>query len=114
MDPSVSQEYAGWPPGFTRPTPRNTCRRRCVAHHVIFGSRAKSTLPTPETALSGRSQRPFAIARDHAVLHTPLEGPWPKGTEVLYIAMGCFWGAERIFWQLPGVVATAAGYMGGL
>jgi peptide-methionine (S)-S-oxide reductase len=81
---------------------------------VIFGSRAKSALPTPETALRGRSERPFTIARDHAVLHTPLEGPWPDGTEVLYIAMGCFWGAERIFWQLPGVVTTAAGYMGGL
>jgi peptide-methionine (S)-S-oxide reductase len=81
---------------------------------VIFGSRAKSTLPTTETALRGRPERPFTIAREHAVLHTPLEGPWPGGTEVLYIAMGCFWGAERIFWQLPGVVTTAAGYMGGL
>jgi peptide-methionine (S)-S-oxide reductase len=81
---------------------------------VIFGSRAKSTLPTTETALRGRPERPFTIARQHAVLHTPLEGPWPEGTEVLYVAMGCFWGAERIFWQLPGVVTTAAGYMGGL
>ena len=49
----------------------------------------------------------------HAVLGTPLEGPWPDGTEVLYVAMGCFWGVERIFWKLPGVVTTAAGYMGG-
>jgi len=40
-------------------------------------------------------------------------GPWPAGTQVLYVAMGCFWGAERIFWRLPGVVTTAAGYMGG-
>jgi len=81
---------------------------------VIFGSRAKTTLPTAENALRGRETRPFHIADEHVVLHTPLEGPWPEGTEVLYIAMGCFWGAERIFWRLPGVVATAAGYMGGL
>lgn len=49
----------------------------------------------------------------HLVLGTPMHGPWPEGTEVLYVAMGCFWGVERIFWQLPGVVTTAAGYQGG-
>jgi peptide-methionine (S)-S-oxide reductase len=81
---------------------------------VIFGARAKTTLPTAENALRGRETRPFHIADEHVVLHTPLQGPWPDGTEVLYIAMGCFWGAERIFWRLPGVVTTAAGYMGGL
>jgi len=80
----------------------------------MFGSRAKTTLPTVEAALPGRDHRPFGVAREHVVLHTSLEGPWPDGTEVLYIAMGCFWGAERIFWRLPGVVTTAAGYMGGL
>jgi peptide-methionine (S)-S-oxide reductase len=47
------------------------------------------------------------------VLGTSLTGPWPAGTQVLYLAMGCFWGAEEIFWQLPGVVTTAVGYMGG-
>ena len=81
---------------------------------MIFGSRAKTTLPTAENALRGRETRPFHIADEHVVLHTPVEGPWPDGTQVLYIAMGCFWGAERIFWRLPGVVTTAAGYMGGL
>ena len=80
----------------------------------MFGSRAKTTLPTADTALPGRSLRPYAVPARHEVLGTPLEGPWPEGTEVLYIAMGCFWGAERIFWRLPGVVTTAAGYMGGL
>lgn len=70
-------------------------------------------MPTAETALPGREQRPFSVPRDHYVLGTPLEGPWPEGTEVLYIAMGCYWGAERIYWQIPGVVTTAAGYMGG-
>jgi peptide-methionine (S)-S-oxide reductase len=81
---------------------------------VLFGSRAKTTLPTAETALKGRPTRPYAVPARHEVLGTPLEGPWPEGTEVLYVAMGCFWGAERIFWRLPGVVTTAAGYMGGL
>ena len=47
------------------------------------------------------------------MLGTPLQGPWPEGTAVLYLAMGCFWGAEGIFWKLPGVVTTAAGYQGG-
>jgi peptide-methionine (S)-S-oxide reductase len=70
-------------------------------------------MPTAETALRGRPTRPYAVPARHEVLGTPLEGPWPEGTEVLYIAMGCFWGAERIFWRLPGVVTTAAGYMGG-
>lgn len=79
----------------------------------MFGSRAKTTMPTAAEALPGRENRPFSVPTTHEVLGTPLEGPWPAGTEVLYVAMGCFWGAERIFWQLPGVVTTAAGYMGG-
>ncbi|MFN8097151.1 MAG: peptide-methionine (S)-S-oxide reductase MsrA [Dermatophilaceae bacterium] len=70
-------------------------------------------MPTRESALPGRPERIFRVPRVHEVLHTPLEGPWPDGTEVLHVAMGCFWGAERIMWRLPGVVTTAAGYMGG-
>jgi peptide-methionine (S)-S-oxide reductase len=80
---------------------------------VLFGSRMKSTMVTPEQALPGRAQRPFAVPARHAVLGTSLEGPWPEGTEVIYLAMGCFWGAEKAFWQLPGVVTTAVGYQGG-
>ena len=49
----------------------------------------------------------------HLVFPTTLEGPWPEGTEVIYFGMGCFWGAEKKFWQLPGVVSTSVGYMGG-
>jgi peptide-methionine (S)-S-oxide reductase len=79
----------------------------------LFGSRARSTMVAREDALPGRDHRPFPVPVTHEVLGTPLEGPWPAGTEVLYVGMGCFWGVERIFWQLPGVVATAAGYMGG-
>ena len=80
---------------------------------MLFGTRAKTTMPTAETALPGRDHRIFRVPETHEVLGTPLEGPWPEGTEVLYVAMGCFWGSERIFWQLPGVVTTAVGYQGG-
>jgi peptide-methionine (S)-S-oxide reductase len=68
---------------------------------------------TAADALPGRSTRLPDILEGHDVLGTSMLGPWPSGTEVLYVAMGCFWGAERIFWRLPGVVTTAAGYMGG-
>lgn len=64
-------------------------------------------------ALPGRPTPLPDIPSTHEVLGTSMHGPWPEGTEVLYVAMGCFWGAERIFWQLPGVVTTAAGYQGG-
>ena len=64
-------------------------------------------------ALPGRSTPLPDILTRHEVLGTSMLGPWPAGTQVLYVAMGCFWGAERIFWKLPGVVTTAAGYMGG-
>jgi peptide-methionine (S)-S-oxide reductase len=80
---------------------------------VIFGSKLKSTMISPEKALRGRDSRPYDVPARHAVLGTPLEGPWPAGTQVLYVAMGCFWGAEKAFWSVPGVVTTAAGYQGG-
>jgi peptide-methionine (S)-S-oxide reductase len=70
-------------------------------------------IPTREQALPGRAQRPFHIGSQHAVLGTPLEPPFPAGLEVAVFGMGCFWGAERKFWQTPGVYSTAAGYAGG-
>ena len=79
----------------------------------MFGSRTKGTMVTPDRALSGRSTRPYSVPATHAVLGTPLAGPWPEGTQVIYLAMGCFWGAEKAFWETPGVVTTAAGYQGG-
>jgi peptide-methionine (S)-S-oxide reductase len=78
---------------------------------VLF-SRARE-LPTPETALPGRDRRPYDVPDRHAVLGTPLEGPFPEGLEVAVLGMGCFWGAERLFWQTPGVFSTAVGYAGG-
>ena len=78
----------------------------------MFGS-AKHTLTTADAALPGRSIPLPDVPDRHVVLGTSTHAPWPAGTEVLYVAMGCFWGAERIFWKLPGVVTTAVGYMGG-
>lgn len=70
-------------------------------------------LPTRETALPGRDA-PIPTDADHFVLGRPLKGPYPDGFETAYFGMGCFWGVERIFWQLPGVWVTAVGYQGGL
>jgi peptide-methionine (S)-S-oxide reductase len=74
--------------------------------------RSKPEMPTAETALPG-NPNPVEVPERHEVLGSPMTPPWPEGAEVLYVAMGCFWGAERIFWQLPGVITTAAGYTGG-
>ncbi|GMA30529.1 peptide-methionine (S)-S-oxide reductase MsrA [Litorihabitans aurantiacus] len=68
---------------------------------------------TASQALPGRTEPAFSVPGTHRVLGTPLRGPWPEGTQVLYVAMGCFWGEEKHFWQIPGVVTTAVGYMGG-
>jgi peptide-methionine (S)-S-oxide reductase len=76
-----------------------------------FGS-SKTTMVSAADALPGRST-PMPVPAAHIVNGHPLVGPWPEGFEVAYFAMGCFWGAERIFWQLDGVWSTAAGYMGG-
>lgn len=60
-----------------------------------------------------RQQRPYRIPDLHVVLQTPLAGPWPENAQHTIVAMGCFWGTERLFWQIPGVLVTAAGYAGG-
>src|SRR5580700_1052846 len=77
----------------------------------IFGSR-KTQLVDAASALPGRSQA-MPVAARHVVLGTPLAPPYPEETEVAEFALGCFWGAEKTFWQTPGVVSTAVGYEGG-
>ncbi len=74
---------------------------------------SRTQMVTPDRALAGRASSPFVVPARHAVLGTDLAGPWPDGTEVIGLALGCFWGAEKEFWQMPGVVTTAAGYQGG-
>jgi len=80
---------------------------------MLFGSAAKSRMIDPTEALPGRDHRIFRVPAQHAVLGTPLEGPWVGTLQVAYFGLGCFWGAERIFWQTPGVYSTAVGYQGG-
>jgi peptide-methionine (S)-S-oxide reductase len=78
----------------------------------MFGFR-KIEMPKPGEALPGRAQ-PIATARDHFVNHHPLKGPYPQGSEKAVFGLGCFWGAEKTFWQLgEGVFVTAVGYAGG-
>jgi peptide-methionine (S)-S-oxide reductase len=77
----------------------------------IFGMR-KTQMVTPDTALSGRSTA-MPVSERHEVLGTPLRPPYPAGTQVAEFALGCFWGAEKVFWQTPGVVSTSVGYEGG-
>lgn len=79
---------------------------------TVFLRHKKLELPTPDKALPGRFLE-MPVADRHVVLGTPMKGPWPNGLEVAVFGMGCFWGAERIFWRLPGVYSTAAGYAGG-
>lgn len=72
----------------------------------MFLQRRTPQLPTPEEALKGRPTPEFTVPSTHTVLGNPLEGPYPEGLEVADFALGCFWGAERKFWQTDGVWTT--------
>ncbi len=79
----------------------------------MFLNRRTPELPTPEQALRGRPVPEFTVPSRHTVLGNPLVGPYPEGLEVADFALGCFWGAERKFWQTEGVWTTLVGYQGG-
>jgi peptide-methionine (S)-S-oxide reductase len=81
---------------------------------VSIFSRHKSDLVAADQALPGRSERPFHLAEKHLVLGTPLvTDEAPEGYEVALFGLGCFWGAEEVYWQVPGVWSTSVGYAGG-
>ena len=79
----------------------------------MFPKRKSIDLPAPEAALPGR-ETPIEVPERHLVLGTPLTPPFPEGFGQLIVGMGCFWGAERLFWQASGVYTTAVGYAGGI
>jgi peptide-methionine (S)-S-oxide reductase len=79
---------------------------------MLFG-RQKQRMIEPSEALPGRDHRIFPVPATHDVLGAPLEPPFPDGLERMVVGMGCFWGAERLFWQTEGVYTTAVGYAGG-
>ncbi len=78
---------------------------------ALFGSK-KMTIPTSAEALPGRAT-PMAVPERHFVNGNRLKPPFPAGTELAMFGLGCFWGAERMYWQLPGVYSTMVGYAGG-
>ena len=78
-------------------------------------SRRPSTLPSADEALPGRDVRPFAVGDRHVVLDAPvITDEVPEGYQVALFGLGCFWGAEEIYWQVPGVWSTSVGYAGGI
>ncbi|MBA2518320.1 MAG: peptide-methionine (S)-S-oxide reductase MsrA, partial [Chloroflexia bacterium] len=79
----------------------------------LFG-RAKTQMVSAADALPGRPDPAFPVPDRHEVLGTPIKPPFPDHLETAIFGLGCFWGAERIFWQTPGVYTTAAGYAGGI
>ena len=78
----------------------------------LFG-RDKTRMVAPADALPGRAAPAFPVPDTHAVLGTPIQPPFPAHLESAIFGLGCFWGAERVFWELPGVYSTAVGYSGG-
>jgi peptide-methionine (S)-S-oxide reductase len=74
--------------------------------------RSKTQMVSEAEAIAGR-ETSLPVAAEHIVLKTPMNGPLPTGHKKLVVALGCFWGAERLFWTLPGVYTTAVGYVGG-
>jgi len=79
---------------------------------MFFRNPAKEKMISPEKALKGREQE-MTFSNEHYILKTPLKPPFPEGSEKIVVGLGCFWGAEKVFWSLPGIITTAVGYAAG-
>jgi peptide-methionine (S)-S-oxide reductase len=79
---------------------------------MFFRDLFKTKMPDPAETLPGRTTA-LPTAERHRLNDQPLKGPYPEGTEIADFALGCFWGAEKLFWEIPGVIVTAVGYQGG-
>ena len=80
---------------------------------MLFARSRDLRMPTPDEAPPGRSELAYEVPEKHTVLGTALQGPYPEDHEVCSFALGCFWGGERRFWQVPGVWTTLTGFQGG-
>jgi peptide-methionine (S)-S-oxide reductase len=100
-------------PSLARPSIRPLrLMTRGYAEFMLF-SRSKTDLVTPDRALPGRSDYAFSVPDLHFVTGRPIKPPFPQRTRTAVVGLGCFWGAERVFWETPGVWTTAVGYAGG-
>lgn len=86
---------------------------RILAMNAAGSGPFRADRPTADTALSGGRHPVLENPRPHTVLGTPVTGPWKDGQEHIVLGLGCFWGAEKLFWQLDGVESTSVGYAGG-
>ena len=80
---------------------------------MLFADPKKLRVPNPDQALPGRTDK-MPVAKTHVVLGSPMEPPWPAGSSVAMFGLGCFWGAEKLFWKVKGVISTQVGYAAGL